>query len=122
MWMGLTSRNSSLATLKTILFVQIIPWFVISIGSMVLVPLMLLPRLLVGGGGPPNRFFEWYPLLITAVATLLGLGKNAGFLLWARGRLFSRFRQRASQELASASAQRPIRTSESSVPPLITTA
>jgi hypothetical protein len=31
MWMGMTSRNSNLATLKTIAFVQIVPWFVISL-------------------------------------------------------------------------------------------
>src|SRR5438445_2961147 len=28
MWMGLNSRNANLATLQTIVFVQIIPWFV----------------------------------------------------------------------------------------------
>ena len=31
MWMGMTSRSANLATLKTILFVEIIPWFVIAL-------------------------------------------------------------------------------------------
>ena len=30
MWMGLTSRTANMATLKTILFVQVIPWFVMT--------------------------------------------------------------------------------------------
>jgi len=29
MWMGLNSKNTNLATLKTILFVEVIPWFVV---------------------------------------------------------------------------------------------
>src|SRR5437764_5561295 len=29
MWMGLNSKNTNLATLKTIAFVQIIPWFIV---------------------------------------------------------------------------------------------
>jgi hypothetical protein len=33
MWMGMTSRSANLATLKTILFVQVIPSFVIAFGT-----------------------------------------------------------------------------------------
>ena len=39
MWMGLTTRTANLATLKTILFVQVIPTLIITFGSGVVVGL-----------------------------------------------------------------------------------
>lgn len=100
MWMGLNSKNTSLATLKTILFVQIIPWFVISFASMLIVPLLLLPVLLPGLSGSTtasSQIMAWYPLLTAGVATALYLIKDVAFSLWARRKLYSEFRERASR-------------------------
>jgi hypothetical protein len=96
MWMGLTSRNTSLATLKTILFVQIIPWFVISFLS-ALSPMLLLPRLTQSFQNPnPAWFILWYPLLSTSISTILFVAKDLVFSLWARRRLYAEFRERAA--------------------------
>jgi len=97
MWMGLNSKNTSLATLKTILFVQIIPWLVISfVSSAILLPLLLWPAL-NRGLSPSSRFMEWFPMLTAGVATVLYLIKDLAFTLWARRKLHSEFRERASR-------------------------
>lgn len=100
MWMGLTSRNTNVATLKTIAFVQIIPWFAISFASAMLVPFLLMPQLMRGGAGAPTQMMTWYPLLTTAVTTILYLCKDIGFVLWARWKLYADFRQRAAGAFA----------------------
>ena len=51
MWMGVTSKNNSLATLKTLGFVQIIPWFIISFASALTLPLLMLTGMFRGGFG-----------------------------------------------------------------------
>jgi len=97
MWMGLNSKNTSLATLKTILFVQIIPWFVISfVSSVILLPLMLWPTLNQALPMSP-QIMTWYPLLTAGAATALCLIKDLAFSLWARRKLYSEFRERASR-------------------------
>jgi len=95
MWMGLTSKTANVATGKTLVFVQIIPWFVVSFASALAVPLLLLPRLLKGASPAPSQMMVWYPLLITGLATVLYLAKDMAFLLWARRKLNSDFRERA---------------------------
>ena len=57
MWMGMTSRSANLATLKTILFVQIIPWFVIAFGSSMLMGVVC--QALLGARGRPSRPRGW---------------------------------------------------------------
>ena len=96
MWMGLTSRNSSVATLKTIAFVQVIPWFVMTFASALLVPLLLLPMLSgrTGGGG---FSIASYKLLSSVLPALFSLGKDAGFILWSRNKLYTDFRDRATR-------------------------
>jgi hypothetical protein len=92
MWMGLTSKSVNLATLKTILYVQVIPWFIISFLSALLVPLFLV-RHLSGGSA---QFAGWVPLIMGGASLLLSLCKDLVFLFWARGRLRSRFRERVT--------------------------
>ena len=96
MWMGLNSKSANLATLKTILFVQIIPWFGVTFASALAVPLLLLPRLFRGTPTGPSQFMFWYPLLTVAVTTALYLIKDIAFSLWARRKLYSEFRERAA--------------------------
>jgi len=107
MWMGLTSGNASIATLKTVAFVQVIPWFLISFASALVVPLILLPTLLRGATIVPTRMMLWYPLITTAIATTLALMKDVGFLLWARSRLYTRLRECALPGLPSKHVGKP---------------
>src|SRR5215216_5372746 len=70
MWMGLNSTNTNLATLKTIVFVQIIPWFVISFASA-----MLLPILMMIFSSASSGIMMWYSFLTQGLAAVLYLGK-----------------------------------------------
>jgi hypothetical protein len=94
MWMGLTSKSTNLATLKTLVFVQIIPWFAISFAAAMLVPMILMPTMMTGS---PKAMVTWFPLLSSALSMVLYLGKDAGFMYWTRDRLYKRFRERAAQ-------------------------
>lgn len=104
MWMGLTSRNNNLATLKTLVFVQVIPWFVISFGSAMLVSLIMMPRLIkagMAGSGPAGGgMMLWFPLLSTALSLLMSLAKDIGFIIFARSRLYRCYREEAARVIA----------------------
>jgi hypothetical protein len=99
MWMGMTSRTANLATLKTIVFAQVIPWFVIyfalGIGSAMLMPLVMLGS----GTGPSTSWFSWWPLISAATMATLALGKDIGFIVWSRHKLYSGFREQAARSL-----------------------
>lgn len=92
LWMGLTSKSANLATLKTIVFVQVIPWFVIAFASALSIPLLMLPQLVGGGRLTPGAMMLWFPLIATAVNTLLYLAKDAAFILYAKGKLTAELR------------------------------
>jgi len=113
MWMGLNSRTNHIATLKTLLFVQIIPWFAVMFGSWMLIPLLLFTNIT----GPSARVMAWYPLLMSAVPALLYLGKDVGFVVWARRKLYGEFRERASRTLGLMPQFIP--APPSTVPPVI---
>jgi ABC-type transport system involved in cytochrome c biogenesis permease component len=98
MWMGLTSKSVNLATLKTIVFVLIIPWFAVSFASALVVPLLLVPGLLKAGPGATT--VATWAMLQPAMTVLLNLAKDVGFWLWARRKLFSEFRERATWAVA----------------------
>ncbi len=107
MWMGMTSKNNNLATLKTLLFVQIIPWFGISVASGLLTLLVLMPtfmniRSTGSGRAVATTAFAtsvglWFPLLGVGLSTLMSVAKDAGFIVWARNRLDSSFREQATK-------------------------
>lgn len=92
MWMGLNSKSTNLATLKTVLFVQIIPWFFIMFASVLSLPLFVMPMLRGGG-----QMIFWYPIVTTAMMTLLCLAKDAFFILYAKGKLNARLRAETRQ-------------------------
>jgi hypothetical protein len=122
MWMGMTSKNTNMATLKTILFVQIIPWLVITFASSMVSMLVLMPWLMQKtGGGGPGQVMVWYPLISAALGASLAIAKDAGFYFWARGRLYSGFREQAARGTGPLpSVSRPVALAP--VPPRIAAA
>jgi hypothetical protein len=99
MWMGLTSKTLNLATLKTIVFVQIVPWFVLSFATALVIPLLLIPVFFNRGSVGPQTMM-WFPWIASGSATVLSLAKDIGFCLWARKKLYSKFRDCAVQVVA----------------------
>jgi hypothetical protein len=98
MWMGLTSKGTTVATLKTIVFVQVLPSLVVYFASMLAIGL-LTAGMFVGRStsAGANAFMTWWPLLTTVFSTLLHLVKDACFILWSRNKLHSTFRERAGR-------------------------
>ena len=100
MWMGLTSKSTNLATLKTLLWVQIVPWLVISFVSslglgLVMMGLML-PAIKKGGAPNPTNFIVWFPLITVAVSGVLSVVKDVFFVRLARRKLYATFRESAA--------------------------
>jgi hypothetical protein len=92
MWMGMNSKSTSLATLKTIALVQVAPWFAVSFLSALVGPMLLLPSLMKGNSPNISTWFIWFPLITSAVAALLYLVKNLAFIFWARRKIYTDFR------------------------------
>jgi ABC-type transport system involved in cytochrome c biogenesis permease component len=105
MWMGMTSKSANFATLKTALFVQVIPWFAITFASSLLSFLVVIPMLAqtATGSGPKAASagpMAWFPFLSTTVAGVLALGKDSLFVVLARRKLYSQFREMAARVVA----------------------
>ncbi len=117
MWMGLTSKTANQATLKTLLFVQVIPWFAIAFAAAMAVPLLLAS--MAFRSGPPQGSFwlTWWPLLNAALAALLAIGKDIAFMLWSRKRLLFAFRDQATRPIGVAAFAPP--RERSCVPPAL---
>lgn len=116
LWMGLTTKTVPLATLKTLLFVQIIPSLVIGFLAGLMIPLLMMTSALrgtmaVNAASTPN-FILWMPLLTTLFSAGLSLAKDAFFIIWARWKLLTDFREVAAQGFVPVA----VRT----VPPVIT--
>jgi hypothetical protein len=94
MWMGLISKNASLATLKTVVFVQVLPWLGISFGAGLIVLGLMLPRLF--GSGPASGSIT-FPFVMSGLNGLLILAKDIAFFAWSRNRLLSTFRAEAAR-------------------------
>jgi hypothetical protein len=100
-WLGLavrmTSKNNNLATLKTVAFVQIIPWFLTTFASYMFTMVLMLPRLGFMSSGTSSQMMNWFPLLLIGSGAVLTLGKDAGFVLWSRSQLYANFREQATR-------------------------
>lgn len=118
MWMGLNSRSVNQATLKTIVFVQIIPAFSIGVASAIIIPLLLLPKLMAGASGLPGNM-AWFQLLTSGLSTGLFLAKDLVFAVWARQSLYSKFRERTAPVLRPVRIAMPPRLPRSAVPPVV---
>jgi len=102
MWMGMTSKTNNLATLKTIVFVQLIPGLAAGFASALAVPLLLMPAILKGGllsSSAVPQMMVWVPLISIAVGALLNISKDIGFFVWSRRTLYSSFREQATRSL-----------------------
>jgi hypothetical protein len=103
MWMGVISKNANQATLKTLLFVQIIPWMVIMFASYMAAMLVILPRIIKGGiptGAPQGMWL--FPIIIAILSALLSWAKDVGFFFWAFGRLSTSLREQAARAIGPA--------------------
>ena len=95
MWMGLTNRKISVAVLKTVCFVYVLPGIAfLFVYGFTLVVITFSVTLLSGGGRSPYVGF----LLSSVVGAALNLAKDAFFFLWSRRRLLERFRATVAQE------------------------
>jgi len=113
MWMGLTSKNGRLATLKTIGLVQVVPWFVTTFAVGMLLPWFLLAGSNRGGTLTAGGIALWFPLLSLGLTTLVSLGKDYFFWQLARKQLIRNLRN-----IAVPSAL-PIRLAALVLPPVI---
>lgn len=100
MWMGMTSKNANLATLKTFLFVQIVPFMVITFGSSMTIGLLVMPYLWRSGASSSIGFAVWYPFLSGLLTALLALAKDIGFFVLSRKNLYSSFREFAVRSVS----------------------
>jgi ABC-type transport system involved in multi-copper enzyme maturation permease subunit len=116
MWMGMTSKNANLAALKTILFVQIVPYIVIAFGSTMAIGFLLMPYLSrLGSSSSPGAFMIWYPFLSTLLMAILFLAKDTAFFLWSRRILYTSFRDQAVRSVSPVIAIPPT----IAIPPVI---
>lgn len=96
LWMGLVSRSTLTATLKTIVFVQVLPWFAIILITGVVVPVVLFSGAWSNGGTPSQTFVNsWLPLLFAGLPAGLALAKDVFFWTMARRKLLRNFRDLA---------------------------
>ncbi len=100
LWMGMTSKNTTLASVKTLLFVQVIPWVAI-VALTVLVAFTLSLSRAFRNVNLPAWFNAWTPVLTISLLHTAGVGKDIGFIIWSRRRLYSRLRTRASEGTSS---------------------
>lgn len=99
MWMGLNSKSTGMATLKTIVFVQIIPAFVITFVATLAAALFLIPNVFRAGSAGPTQMMLWFPMISAAITAALYLAKNIGLIVWARRKLHGQFRKRVLEEI-----------------------
>jgi len=95
MWMGLTTSKATLATLKSLVFVQVLPWLAIAFATNLIVALTAVSSFAGSGGAASTvRFIMLYTLASGVVAFLLTLFKDVIFIRWARGKFDAGFRER----------------------------
>src|ERR1035437_944915 len=122
MWMGMTSRTANLATLKTLLFVQVIPWFAMVFVVMIVMGMVmsgLLFRTMSRSGSAPFTSLVWWPLLSAALTAALAVAKDIGFIVWLRRKLYSSLREEAARSLGQPRYVVPRLLPAAAAPPVI---
>jgi hypothetical protein len=119
MWMGVTSRNVTLATLKTILFVLVVPWFVIGFVTTIAAAALMITGMVAAVSAGVTTFsasaFLWWALVAGGLTLVLTILKDALFVAWAERKLTRDFRDAAVRAIVPAQAA-PVRPA---VPPVI---
>src|SRR5205807_169913 len=95
MWMGMTSQSTNMATLRTIAFVQVIPWFVITFVSAFMV-FFFLRRIM----GSSSFSMSRQMLTSSALPAFLYIVKDIVLGVVAKRTLYSSFRRLAVGETA----------------------
>jgi hypothetical protein len=104
MWMGLRDHKSSLAALKTLAFVMVLPWFAISLVSTLLAVAMMFGRMVAAGS---STVAMTLPFLMAGISAGLTLTKDFAFILWARKKLRHSFWLEATRSSQVASIFTP---------------
>jgi len=92
MWMALTSRSTGAAALRTLVFVQVIPWMLSAFATMGVVPLLILGWM----KNDPGSVTRWFGIASSGLVILLSLAKDLGFVIWSRKKLGSSLREQAA--------------------------
>ena len=79
MWMGLTTRKTSLAVLKTLAFVSVLPWLGLMFVQGMMMALFMFAKLPF-----------WFGMVVVGG---MSLGKDIFFIVWSRRRLLANFRE-----------------------------
>lgn len=108
MWLGLVSKNTNIATLRAVLFVQVLPWLGITFASTLLASVLMF-RNFLSASTPSSSTVLMFPMIMSGLSAVMSIAKDAAFILWARGRLFKDFRTEAAKAL-NARAGRTVRT------------
>ncbi len=97
LWMGLVSRNARMATLKTIVFVEVLPWLAIALITGLGIPLMMFSSSWLNKSSAPSQtvMSVWLPVMVTALPAGLALVKNVLFWQLARRKLTRGYRDLA---------------------------
>jgi hypothetical protein len=121
MWMGLTTHTGSMATLKTLIFVEVLPALVIYFASTILAIAVMFGGLFRSGwaAGPSNSAALLIPFAMGAIGTALTLAKDAALCFWARKNLRERFRTEAARIVNPPHSGRRVASVLPVVPPII---
>jgi len=112
MWMGLTTKKTPMAVVKTFVFVIVLPWLV----------LMFLQGFAMGllafTLGLRAVFWSLGPVVMAAV----NLGKDIFFIRWSRRKLLTRFRDTVTREVQLVVLRPPPALPSASKPPVMSSA
>ena len=94
-WMGLTSRSTTVAVLKTVAFVKVLPWLALMFLQgmfMALFALAMIP------GGKFGMSGEWIMVVPSLVMGFIGIGVDITFIVVARRKVTAHFREYVALE------------------------
>ena len=113
MWMGLTTKKTTMAVVKTFVFVVVLPWLASIFLQGILVSFLAFST---GFGGSFGVLVWW---LRPALSVTFTVGKDIFFIRWSRRKLLTGMRDGASRDSRMVVSQRPPRLPASSKPPRI---
>ena len=113
MWMGLTTKKTTMAVVKTFVFVVALPW----LASMFLQGFLV--SFLSISTGFSGTFGGWVWWLRPALSVTFTVGKDIFFIRWSRHKLLTGMRDSASRDSPIVGSHSPTRLPASSKPPRI---